>query len=561
MNSVALYKYKVFASHFICYLAAALVVLYSLGPLFWAQWSIIDDHEIVSLVGSSDKFTFADIPGALENTEISSSSNAVRFRPSYYAIRFSEVAAWGGKPEYWYAARVSIAITFAIALAWLCLRIAPPLLVLGFLIFTFSRPFWADIFARLGPAETYGALGFSLIIFGLSLRFKEKSNIYASIILSLGVIVAAGSKENFLFLIFIPIWIIFSSWNKLSLAVKLIYFLPIAFASWIIFTITSRLGLSGKDVYSQDISLESRANLLVHFTQRTDVLLWLSCIILIWAALIFLKLRKKHTPSSNLVMQNNILELTFFSTIALLALFFSQYVFYFGRWPHVYEQRYLFPGIIFQYVAVLLFVNLLARIASKFKSARALSQFVVLSGFVFFMGLIKISGIGRGFPESTKIELNGYSRLPEIASNRSAAEKRVDETIEFTRKISDITANLINNPPAAIVFNSHSAGDYEPLFSIERFVRAADISVPIAINFDGYSVKSYPDNPLATDLVETLDDLRNGRAFDKNGREIPVKRRNIFTSPERLGLSENCFSFGFSGPPLEKCKRGAQIWP
>lgn len=562
MKQLLLKGYEDVFWHLLCYAAVVLIAAYSWGPLLDAQWSIVDDHEIVATVGQNNAFSYADIPAALGKTEVASSSTAVRFRPSYYVLRFSEVAAWGANPGYWYATRVLIAIAFSLALAWVCLQLASPVLALGFLVFVLSRPFWLDIFGRLGPAETYGALGISMVILAVSMGVGRSRSLLWALILSLGVVIAAGSKENLLFLTIIPILILFFNRKDLSPIVRGVYLIPAFYAVWIVFTLWGRLKLSGKDVYAQEISLESRLGLVIHFLQRVDVLLWLGGIALILLTICALKLCARRMPDGVISGHSKALVTAAFLIAIFLALFFFQYVFYSGRWPDVYEPRYLFPGIIFKYLAVLVILNCAVKLLSRPRVAKFLSYGVSSLAFVCFIGVLKMPDIGRNFPEKNYIELSGYGYYPDIASNRFGSEARVRETVEFTKAINSVADYLKGNPTAWVVFNSHGGGgDYEPLFSIERFLRAAGVSAPIALNFDGYSVDSFPDNPLATELIETLDDLRNGRAFDKNGRKIPERHQNMFTTIERMGVFGNCFSLGFSGVPLSRCEMGSQIWP
>jgi hypothetical protein len=561
MTIVAAENYRTQVSYFICYLVAVLIVLYSWSPMLRAQWSMIDDHEIVSLIGSGDGFGFRDIPEALEKTEVSSSSAANRFRPSYYAIRYAEIAAWGANPEYWYAARILIAVLFSLAFTWLCLQVASPLLALGAVIFTLSRPFWVDLFTRLGPAETYGALGLTLVLLGFILRRQRFCNSYNSLFLSLGVVVAVGSKENFLFLAAIPVCILVFYWKKLSIFLKLTYFIPIFYSSWIVLTVLNRLSLSGKDVYSQDVSLDSRASLVFAFLKRVDVLLWAFAIALLFCAFFFERLYRHKAQITILSRHEMIIRTTLVTATLLLLLYFSQYIFYSGAWPNVGSPRYLFPGLLFKYMAVLLLLNLLIRISSDFNFGRVLPRVLAISSLLGLMGFVTVGGVNRNFPKDVKVDINIYGRLSDISSNRKSAEMRVEATRVFTHKMNEIIRDLRSDPPAAIVFNSHGAGDYEPLFSVLRFVRAADISLPIALNFDGYTVSSYPGNQLATDLVKDLDNVRNSKAVDESGREVAEAERYTFTTVDRLRLADDCFSFGFSGDAFARCKRGALIWP
>ena len=207
----------------LCFGFALFYSLYNWLPLLDARWSIIDDHEIVAAIGIGDRLPFSEIPVALGKTEVGNAGIATRFRPSYYSLRFLEAATWGKQPQMWYAARIVIAVFFAVVLAGAGLRLSGAIPTFGFLFFELSRPYWVDIFARLGPAETYAVFGVSLIMLGFIVSTKKGWRALPCFFVALGIVVAAGSKENFIILAALPLWLIFSPTVRLSWGIE-IYF-------------------------------------------------------------------------------------------------------------------------------------------------------------------------------------------------------------------------------------------------------------------------------------------------------------------------------------------------
>jgi hypothetical protein len=191
-------------------LGVLLVTFLSIGCNLKAKWGIIDDHEIINFLslGSNGQVGLTEIPRLLvEQTEVGKITN--RFRPSYYTLRLIEASLWGDRPEIWYAARLVMYAVSAL-LFWLCLyswlRFLPAALVS---IYCLSLGFWADIWCRLGPGETYCVLSTALFVYaGLRLVNAPQpgaktgnSEFYLWGWVILGTVAASGSKENFLLLV------------------------------------------------------------------------------------------------------------------------------------------------------------------------------------------------------------------------------------------------------------------------------------------------------------------------------------------------------------------------
>lgn len=120
---------------------------------------------------------------------------------------------------------------------------------------------------------------------------------------------------------------------------------------------------------------------------------------------------------------------------------------------------------------------------------------------------------------------------------------------------------LNKNQFAVVVLNSHNFIDYEPIFSMQSFLRAAGITAPISIKMNSYSSASYPQDSLAAKLAWTIEDMQNGRKYRRDGKEYPEHMRNLFTPFQNLDLSKGCYSFGMSGPSSLECKQGVVIYP
>ena len=67
-----------------------------------ARWGLLDDHEIMSFLGSDREATLAEFGPLLMSTEVGRIGTATRFRPSYYSMRIVETIAWGDSARLWY---------------------------------------------------------------------------------------------------------------------------------------------------------------------------------------------------------------------------------------------------------------------------------------------------------------------------------------------------------------------------------------------------------------------------------------------------------------------------
>lgn len=508
----------------LCFALAALISLYSWSPLLDAEWSIIDDHEIVSVIGPGDRLPVFGILPALQRTELGNAGNSVRFRPSYYSLRFLEAATWGKQPHLWYAARVFIFLFFSLLLTAICLRLGGAALTFAFLAFALSRPYWSDIFGRLGPAETYAVLGSSMVAYGFVAAARRGWLWLPSLAVAAGVVVAAGSKENFVILGLVPLWLILSPRVRLSPALRAVFGVVLAYVAWIVIAVVSGLIHVGHDVYANPVSLASRFGLLNSLLARRDVLVWLAG----GTALLLLTLVWERWDGT-IKQAMHQLRGHIAAMLALLALFASQYVFYVGNWPEPAVPRYLFPGVFARHLAIFLFFAVIAKmVATMPRRPRFGIWIVYLVAALYFV----------------------KPAVSDLGVNRTAAKEVVAKTVAFGTSLDETISYLRAHPAAALIVNSHSVLDYESLYSIERFVRAAGLRNPIALNLSGYSAAAFSGSDsqkLSFGLAGALERIR----LEGEG--------NLFVPLSAAEMIPRCFSIGLSGDPHPRCEAGTTI--
>jgi hypothetical protein len=498
-------------------LIAVFLCLYNWLPLRDAQWFIIDDHEIMTVIGARERLPVTQIPAALGRTEVGTPGTALRFRPSYYLARLLEASVWGKHPGAWYATRIAIALLASVLLAVLGVRFSGPIMSFGFVAFALSRPYWGGIFGRLGPAEAYAVLGTCLVALGVWLGLARRFGAGACALIVVGCMLAAGSKENFVLLAAVPLWLIFSPRRGVSRPMKALLFAAVIFSLWIAITVGLGLLRAGHDVYSQDVSAGSRLGLLAGLLERPDAQWWLflTLLLLILASVLRLVAPEGEPGSVASGLRRDVGILS-----ALFAVYLSQYVFYFGKWPDGAEARYLFPGILAAELALLLWLSSIARLI-----AAALPR----SPWRWALPLVVCAGY-----------LGVAAR--DWQMNRAFTQQMVAMTTTFTRNI-ELAASYLNaHPSLPLVVVSHNVWDFEPVTSVESFLRAYGVTNPMAVRLADYSVASFPQDksPLEYRLARELE------SWQSNGGDG-------LTPYAALDLAAGCVSLGMSGPPEERC--------
>jgi hypothetical protein len=177
-----------------------------LGPLRNSKIALVDENDIPYYMGVSGKVTFGQIPKILmDKTEVGTFGESSRMRPVAYTFRVIETALWGNEGEYWYTLRIMMFGVVIAIVSWIYIRLVGVFLGIGLIAFTLSFRMWADIWARsTSPTEQYASLGAAVFAVGGLIfidRLKSERTFGGSIVLmSVGAIVAMGSKENMLIL-------------------------------------------------------------------------------------------------------------------------------------------------------------------------------------------------------------------------------------------------------------------------------------------------------------------------------------------------------------------------
>jgi hypothetical protein len=136
-------------------------IVFMLHPMLHADFGMIDDHEIVSILGRDNRVLISELSPLIQQWAI---EHRGRFRPGYYVLRILEAFVVGDHASLWYTNRVLLALVSALALYWALRVLLHPFLagVVTLLFFSGSQN---EIWTKLGPAEAYGV---PLVLVGLA---------------------------------------------------------------------------------------------------------------------------------------------------------------------------------------------------------------------------------------------------------------------------------------------------------------------------------------------------------------------------------------------------------
>jgi hypothetical protein len=508
---------------------AVILSLIMWWPLHKAEWGLIDDHEIMMMIGQPEHLAWHGIPEALSKTELAPEATLPRFRPTYYFARTLEAVVWGKDASKWYSFRIAIAVFFSVALAAVLVRISPTRFAAVALLLMLGGAYWADIFARAGPAETYAVLGFACALLAMRRLMpgdgqELRISLGRACVLAFGLGCMIGSKENFAIFALFPLWLMIQRRIHVTFWAKIILTLPVIFTIWIVGITVSRLSVNMADVYMRSMTLSDRAGISIGFFSLPVVWLWGATLLSVACLLPGGKEHDLAQEERRQVKQVLLLNLIFFG------LFFSQYIFYAGEWPAKAPGRYLFPGILLAQIAIFWLYAVLRPIEKKLvtvKWGKIPAWLCVITFFACFLVAPK-------------------PKVPVVANLKSSL-KTVSTTNRFAQQFSRLANYLQQNPDSALIISSYSVSDYEPIHALLQFVRSKGLANPVALRLVGYASHEFPASSLKNQLATKLEAimLHGEKSFG-------------FTDLGSVDMHD-CFSVGLHGQDDKQCREGVEL--
>ncbi|HZM02936.1 MAG TPA: hypothetical protein VFC44_07915, partial [Candidatus Saccharimonadales bacterium] len=352
-----------------------------------------------------------------------------------------------------------------------------------------------DIFARLGPAETYAAAGLAIYAWGwvrsaqdLTRESRPPTPWRWHLLMIGGAFAAMGSKENFLFMapLICALCVYAGLKKRLDWRMALSTFLILAYAVFIAGSLIIYLSSAGEDVYGNRVSFASRSVILVKGLVRMGRGFWTPLAIgAVVGGMIWRHIRAGKDPRSD--EAKRWLRRGALAALLLACFYAAQLVFYNGALPT--HTRYDFPAIAArQFVWVIVIAQILLAIRLFTTDDRLLGESCVKC-LVFCLLIVAVF--------LALATLRGY-KITRLASLQNR-----DKTREFTKQIQQIIASCQKDSRSPVLFESDNVWDYEAVYSARRYLTVRGASNRVFLSLRGYapgSVKPGLERHLADDL-------------------------------------------------------------
>lgn len=522
------------------------------GKLIEARWFPIDDHEIMSFLGPKGEVRLADIPAVLMTTEVGSPGGPQpRYRPSYYFFRILETSLWSDSAFAWHLSHlcllaISLVLYWRFFMRWLGMLPAAMLI-----LFMMTYFFWTDIWNRLGPAEAYCVVGVGMFLLAYLSIWRRIHNPLAACAspwssiglwlgLTFGAMLAMGAKESFL-LMLLPMWVLAVAAllrRRAAITAAICTLIATTYGIFIAAAVSISIANRGGDVYHQEVSASSRLGLLWSGIQGAlQPLAWWDCVL--GVLLIALPMLLLFKGSRRRVFRRASLRAAL-AIAGLVGLYAFQVVFYkpggsiVAAYPT--QMRYDFPGV----------------------PAKVL---LAVAAVVFVLAVLRKSGLAPWIVRSLRAGLAGGVLILTVHAGYgpiiARAEAYSQATQWWTASLERSIDIVKRDPTRAIVVVPHSVeSDYEPVDSVQRFMRAKGVSNPMFL--DLRAVRRNADDPQSRDLAKTL--MRVAVEGGTISPSIDINRG--FRPWSSLPANVRSFGIGLSGyVDASRYDNAGVLWP
>lgn len=493
-----------------------IIFIYFIFILIWKysflnNFSLIDDHEILfyhyKFVGLN---FFEFISNSIQFTELADHSDSGRFRPSYYFMRLTEIFFYEDNNRIWYFSRLVIYSYFLFSLFLMLKKKFSSIMTFLCLLIIVTNQNLMDIIPRLGTSEHYIILGLGFIFNGLLLIKKKK---LSSLLINIGVILSAGSKELYIVFIIIPVIQLFFYYKRhelKSLIIPIIFSLiSIFYSCFILYELLTRIDIfDGRNVYGGKLNIKSYLGLI----KKLILSFYFHAILFLIFISIFIikksenKYKKEH----------------YMYAFLLTSFIFLTYFFYQGL--SLGPSRYNFIVELFLIFYLFLIIKLIKKIIHPQYSKIFIPSLIIISFFLSIIHLEKIS---------------------------IKTKKTHEQTNRLFNSINNLDFNMKKYNTEYLVLNSHSWLDYEAVLAINKMLLIKGFNKKIVLRLNDYSETNFSSQSLKFRLAAALN------SWSKNGMKSD---KNLFY-PYNEDISKNCYSLGIGGNSFKKCKNeNSIIW-
>lgn len=506
-------------------LGLALAVILT-GGMVRADFSIVDDHYEALWLGSGGPFTFAKIWPALLDTEVGSLGSGGRFRPIYFL--YLELEAWllGDRPGLYHALRTlyfGLFLSIVGRVAARCVGIVPALALVGAIS---GLKFWINLWTlSFGPAEQIAVVGVSLLLLACDtivprLVSGDPIPAWALPVASIGTAIAAGSKENFVFLLAAlgPLTLALAMARRLSPVSVILAVPPLVVPALVLYALLSAGGNS-QDFYGVDSSILHRLATFLTFRQllaQPEFVPFALAAIMLAGGLSLLAHRRSLLPR----LQRQRAILVFLGFIGLLGIYVLwEMFFYNGRVPS--GGRYDFPFLLLP-PAIMLGFSAFVRYAFLQDDGRRWRY--VQFGFVVLAGLY-------------------LSHFHVTFTLPRAVDGAVARTTAFRHDFGVMQTAVSEHPDWPIVLEPNSPWDYEVVAKFGVWAKFFRVNNPVLLRVE------IAQKDIADKFQQSLTDQM--RTWGATGIAGELE---ALPDPAMLVQRDGqCYGIGFRGPIISPC--------
>jgi hypothetical protein len=496
------------------------------GGMVMADFCVVDDWWEARWLGDSDGFPFSKIWPALLETEVGHLGSGGRFRPFFFV--YLELEAWllGDRPSLYYALRVlyfGLFLGVASRVAARCIGLLPALaLVAGIAGLDFWNNFWTLSF---GPAEQLALLGISLFLIAgdaIVPRLVAGGRIsnWALPVASLGTAIAAGSKENFIFLLAAlgPIVLAMAVTRHLRPVSTILALPPMIVPVLVIYSLRSAAGNS-QDLYGVENSISHRlAELLALPLLRAQPFF----VPFALAAVVI------SVPLSLFAYRRSLLSRPQLDRAILVFLGFTGFMALYVLWEVFFYNGRLPSGIRYDFPILLLPPS-------------------IALGFAAFIRYALLSNGGRRwrYVQLAFLALMALylPRFHLTFSLPRAVKVAIARTTAFRHDFSALRTVAAVHPDWPIVLEPNSPWDYEVVYSFNVWQRFFKVTNPLLLR-----VEIAPKDINGKFEQWLTDQMRTWGTMGLTGKFQALR------DPESLaGLDTHCFGVGYWRPIVSPC--------
>ena len=340
------------------------------------------------------------------------------------------------------------------------------------------------------------------------------------VLVFLGTLLSAGSKENFVLLIVPTLYLVWVQYRagRISKGHAIFPLLTIGFCLFVGIAVAQGNRLTKQDIYAQPLDSNRLKPLQSELTLANPAL-WIFLAILLASGVLLVL---SHDRNSRQEVKSFITKIMLMD-LALYICYVALIVFYNGIWDM--DSRYAFPGelILLTMVVYPLFLFLSTRELPARSYVKYLRLCLVICGFL----LVAYKGFGKN-QQFAKMNFLRTQALHQVILRSKAAAKE--------------------DAGGAFILYTNNLSDFEAIYAVRRYLVNAGVKNPVMVEKGpDYGTGGFSPE-LAPRLMKSLDELVNGDSG--------------FTPRNSLREDQFCYWIGFTAVPGSgKCKSLGKVTP